>query len=74
MLFCHSQTKAQGLKTGNGRIAALSCSSIFLHHYNTVIVKNNVLNETLVLKKHVGVGAFTKLCYEGIVICILKGR
>jgi hypothetical protein len=35
---------------------------------------NNVPNETLVLKKHVGVGGFTKLRNEGIVICIVKGR
>jgi hypothetical protein len=74
MLFWHRPTKAQGLKTGNSCVAALSCTSVFLQRYSTVIVKNNVPNETLVLKKHVGVGGFTKLHNEGIVICILRGR
>jgi hypothetical protein len=62
------------LNTGISCVAALVCDSVFLQHFNTDTVNNNVPNEILVLKKQVVVGGFIKLLNEGVVICVLKGR
>jgi len=74
MLFWHRENEAQGLKTGNSRVVALPCNSVYLQHYNAVIVKDSVPNEMLLLKKNIVVAGFTKLHNESIIICFLKER